>query len=167
MYYKIENKKCEVYKKLHEMRKRELEIEKKNEKKLEEKIGLEWDSFLGYFGQQNFRRVTQYSGFKFKHPGKVDMKVWKEDLKNKGCFVPNLRTKLGREMKEFLSNGLEGSFFSQVFKILNIDTPRRFSFPFVEISGEILLLYIDERITIKNKNVIEITSKEFESLRGD
>ena len=37
MYYKIENKECEVYKKLHQMRTEEIQIGKENEKAIEEK----------------------------------------------------------------------------------------------------------------------------------
>lgn len=73
MYYKIENKECEVYKKLHQMRTEEIQIGKENEKAIEEKTGLKFESYLGRSGQQNFSRTTEYFGFKFAEPQKVDL----------------------------------------------------------------------------------------------
>lgn len=80
MYYKIENKESEVYKKLYELRKKEIQFEKDNVKAIEEKTGLTWESFLGYAGQQNFNRVTQFTGFNFKEIDKIDSKIWKNML---------------------------------------------------------------------------------------
>ena len=161
MYYKIENKECEVYKKLHEMRSKELQMEEDNKQLIAEKTGLEWESFLGYKGQQNFNRVTQYSGFLFKEPEKVDLKIWSRHSEHKDAFVPNRRTKLGREMNEFLNNGLKGHSFNLVFKNLGIEyLMRRFTFPYVEICGDVIVLYLDEKTEITDENIIEITTKE-------
>ena len=65
MYYKIENKECEVYKKLHEQRTKEEQMELKNTASIIKKTGLNFTNFFGRIGQQNFRRVTSYSGFVF------------------------------------------------------------------------------------------------------
>jgi len=73
MYYKIENKESEVYKKLHEQRTKEEQMELKNTASIIEKTGLNFTNFLGRRGQQNFRRVTSYSGFEFIEPEKVDL----------------------------------------------------------------------------------------------
>ena len=43
-------------------------------------------------------------GFQFLEPENVDLKIWKKDKNNKNCFVPNLRTKAGRKMRDFLNN---------------------------------------------------------------
>ena len=166
MYYKIVNKESEVYQKLHEMRTNELQIEKDNVSAIESKTGLKFDSYLGHTGQQNFWRVTQYSGFKFTEPQKVDLKVWKQDSLHKDIFVPNRKTKLGREMAEFLSNGLKGSSYNKVFQILSIPRPSRFVFPFIEIFGETIGLYLGEEQRPTDENIVEITSKEFEMLKG-
>jgi len=164
MYYKIENKECELYKKLFEMRSDELKIEETNKEAINNKIGLDWSVFLGYAGQQNFNRVTVYQGFMFKEPEKVDLKVWGEDTKNEGVFVPNRRTKVGREMSDFLANGLNGSFCMRVYDILGMPHPNRFIFPYIEIVGEKIILFLDDDTETIDENLIEITSKEFKEL---
>lgn len=117
MYYKIINKECEVYKKLHEMRSEELKIEEENKKAIEEKTGLEWDIYLGNAGQQNFGRVTRYFGFKFKEPEKVNLKIWAIHSEHEGVFIPNRRTKSGRGIYDFLTNGLKRQRWDIVHKI--------------------------------------------------
>ena len=166
MYYKIVNKESEVYQKLHKMRTKELQISKDNISAIESKTGLKFETYLGHTGQQNFSRVTQYFGFKFTEPEKVDLKIWKRDSKHNDIFVPNRKTKLGREMSEFLSNGLKGGHYGDVFEILSIQRPVRFIFPFVEIYNDTIGIFLGEDYKISDENVIEITSKEFETLRG-
>lgn len=161
MYYKIENKDCEVYKKLHELRTKEEKIENDNILAIKEKTGLNWENSFGRIGQQNFRRVSSYSGFEFTEPEKVDLKIWKRHKEHNEIFVPNTKTKLGREMQEFLNNGLDGSRFDTVLEILQLEDLRRFTFPFVEIIGETIILYLDDNHEPKDLNVIEITKREF------
>jgi len=161
MYYKIENKECEAYKKLHEMRTKEHQMAKDNIDAINERVGLDWETYLGYSGQQQFGRVTTYEGFKFKEPEKVDLKIWKQHSEHKDIFVPNKKTKLGREMAEFLLNGLKGHYFSIVFDCLGIEHPmRRFTFPYVEICGDVIVLYLDEKTELTDENIIEITTKD-------
>ena len=164
MYYKIENKECKVYKELHGLRTKELQMKKDNEAAIEEKTGLKFKTFLGHNSQQNFRRVPQYTGFKFIQPEKVDLKVWKTDAEHKDIYVPNRKTKLGREMAEFLLNGLKGSIYNKVFEILKIEHGRRFSFPFVELAGEVVVIFLGDDQEPKDKNLIEITKREFNEL---
>jgi len=167
MYYKIENKECEVYKKLHELRIKEEQIELKNVASIIEKTGLNWENFFGRRGQQNFRRVSSFSGFEFTEPDKVDLKIWKRHKDHNEFFVPNTRTNLGREMQEFLNNGLEGSRFDIVLDILKLEDLSRFTFPFVEIVGEIIIMYLDDDHEPKDENVIEITKREFNDYRSN
>lgn len=166
MYYKIENKECEVYQKLRKMRAEEIQIGKDNEKAIEEKTGLKFESFLGRSGQQNFCRTPQYRGFQFTEPEKVDLKIWKQDKKRPEIFVPNKRTKLGREMDEFLVDGLKSSLYSRPFDILGIpETNGRFTFPFVEVVNDIVLIFLgSESPEPQDENVIEITKREFSEL---
>lgn len=159
MYYKIENKNSEVYKKLHELRTKELEIQEENEKAIEEKTGLKFKSFLGHNSQQNCRRVRQYVGFKFTTSENNDFKIWKNDTEHKEIFVPNRRTKRGREMVEFLLNGLKGSRYDKVWEILKLEHLRKFNFPYVQIADEVILIYLDNKQEPKDINVIEITKK--------
>ena len=166
MYYKIENKESDVYVKLHDMRTKELQIEKDNEKAIEEKTCLKWNAFLGYSGQQNFRRTTQFSGFKFTEPEKVDSKIWSKN--EDGVFIPNKRTKAGREMAEFLMNGLKGNRYDKPFEILKITKQRRFTFPYVEIGkDDIIVMFFDDKHIPTDENVIEITRKEFDTILSE
>lgn len=166
MYYKIENKECELYKKLHELRSQELVWEKENKEAICAKIGLKWDKYLGHRGQQNFKRTTTYSGFIFKEPEKVDPKVWIKHKSQEGGFVPNTRTKAGKEMAKFL-NETKGHWFNMVFYILGLEHPcGRFTFPYVEICGDVIVIFMGSGFELTNDFVIEITSKEFESLRS-
>lgn len=166
MYYKIINTESEVYKKLHELRTRELQIIEENEKAVIEKIGFEYDSFMGSNSQQTWNRVTRYTGFKPKPKQEIDMTIWNKDPDDKSYLVPNKRTKKGREIAEFLLNGLKGSRYDKVFEILlDKDHHRRFTFPYVDIVDGIILIYMDENHEpADTENVIEITKKEFEEL---
>ena len=166
MYYKIENRECEAYKKLHEMRSEEQQFEKDNMKAIEEKTGLKFDSFLGHRGQQSFGRVTSYSGFVFTEPEKVDPKIWKKSNDIDNGFVPNKRTKEGKEMDEFLRNGLKRHWFGVVFDNLGLEHPvGRFSFPFVEICGDVIVIFLgDEAPELTDPNIVEITKREFNNL---
>ena len=166
MYYKIENKECEVYKKLYELRTKELKIEKQNITSIELKTGHQWTAFLGNSGQQsNVRRVNQYTGFAFINPELVDLKIWKKHPEYDEIFIPNSRSKLGREIQAFLLNGLEGSSYYDVFKILNLEHKSKFTIPYVEIYDDIILIYLGDEYEPKDTNIIEITKKEFNQLQ--
>ncbi len=165
MYYKIENKESEVYKKLHELRTNEFKIERDNLKSIEEKTGGDYKNTFGHHGQQNFFRVTRLEGFQFSKPEEICLKTWKEHKDNKGIFVPNRRTKEGKEMSEFLLN-LPKSSYIKITDILKIENERSFSFPFLEIKKDVLIIFLSGFSDPKDKNVIEITKKEFEEIRG-
>jgi hypothetical protein len=166
MYYKIENKECEVYKKLHELRTYEKQIEKENIEAITEKVGLEWEMEFGHTGQQNWGRVSSLMGFGFLEPEKVNFKIWKRHKEHQDIFIPNTRTKMGREMQEFLSSGLKRSRYDKVLKILKLEELRKFTFPFVEIvKNENIIIFLGDAHEPKDKNIIEITKREFQDLR--
>lgn len=165
MYYKILNKECQVYQDLYALRQEELRIQDENEKAIEEKTGLNFDTFLGHRGQDNWRRVRQYIGFKFTTPELVDLKIWKPDNKHKEIFVPNRQTKLGREMADFLLHGLKSSRYDRVWKILNLDHILKFRFPYLQVVDDVILISLDEKQEPTDENVIEITKREFYQLQ--
>ena len=161
MYYKIENKECEVYKQLHELRTRELVINKMNKALIATKVNLDYDKFMGNINQ-GWVRTWTYSGFLFKESEKVNPKIWK--LKD-GCYYPNSRTKDGKDMSKFLSQ-LDKTMFKDVLEILDIELGYKFSFPFLDLSESgVVVLYLSDNHVPKDENLIEITSKEFEALR--
>ena len=143
------------------MRAEELQSHKDNEAMVKEFVGLEWEKFWGHGGQQNLFRTTTYKGFAFKNTDQVCLKTWTLDKENEGLYLPNLRTKKGREMRDFLSEKLKRSFFQTPLDILGLEAVGRFHFPFVEIIDKILILYLDDKMEPTDPNVIEITKKEF------
>lgn len=167
MYYKIINKDSKVYKELHALRTEETKIEKQNREAVKNVVGRDWDNYLGKAGQQNFWRVTQYTGFAFKHPERLPGKTWKQHKEYSDIYVPNLRTKNGKQIKHFLDH-LPGSSIQKVFSILGCHLDGRFTFPYVEIGkDDVIVFYMsdrfDEELT-KNKDIIEITKREFEEI---
>lgn len=164
MYYKITNTASEVYQKLHAMRTQERQWEIDNRKAIESKVGNTWKRFRGYEGQQTFNRVTHYSGFEFETTDNICPKTWKQDKDWPGVYVPNLRTKAGKEMSKFL-NDLPGHWYGIMYDNLGMKMPKgRNTFPFVEISGETIILFLDNNLTPPSEDLVEITKKEFEEL---
>lgn len=166
MYYKITNIDSVVYQKLHTLRSQELQFEKDNVVAIEQKTGMTFKQVYGDLSQQNFRRVPQYSGFVFDQDVKtVDPKmvIWKPLKQDPTVSIPNPRTKLGREMREFLCNGLKGGRYDNVFTALGIEMNfRSFSFPYVEIlADQSIVVYLDDKLDPKIKDLIEITRSEF------
>jgi hypothetical protein len=166
MYYKIVNKDCEVYQKLHALRTEELRIEEQNKQAIDERIGIAWKSYFGRHGQQNFCRVTEYSGFQFTEPEKIDPKLWVKHPEHPEIYIPNRRTKQGREIAKFLSNGLKGGWYGKVLDILDLPNLARFSFPVVDIVDDTIVVFLGDGHQPKDENLIEITSKEFNEIRS-
>lgn len=164
MYYKIENKNSELYKALRTQREKEIENDKRNRELIEEKIPQEWAGFWGIGGQQNFNRTPEYRGFGFNNPSDLSDVIWVEKKGNPGIYIPNKRTKGGKEMAEFLDN-LGGYRFTLIFEIFGIDFPQgKFSFPFIEIVGDIIIIFMDDQFDLKDEDLVEITRTEFNSI---
>ena len=162
MFYKITNKESELYKKLHELRTNERKIDKENNAAVKQLVGDDWDHFSGWEGQQNFHRVTMYSGFAFKHPEKLPPKTWKKHKEYEDIYVPDRRTKNGRAIAEALDD-LPHSSVLYVFEILDMEMLGRFVFPYIEIcDDETIVLFVDDKFDLEKKfpDVVEITKKE-------
>lgn len=166
MFYKIENTESEVFQKMKALREKELAIAKKNENLIKEKSGLTFSRYLGYTDQSGFARCPRYVALGFDAPSKVDSKIWKKNTEYPECYQPNRRTKKGREMFDLL-NSLETTYYTDVLKILNLKNEhRRFQIPYMEYTNRVVLLHLDDNMVPEDKNVIEITSIEFDRLRG-
>lgn len=161
MNYKITNQSSEVFQKLKALRESEIQMDKDNLSAIQEKVKLPWKRWIGSVSQQNWGRVKTYAGFEFENPELLDPKIWVKDKKHPECFVPNRKTKVGREMDNFLLNGLQKSPFYKVFEILDIERPVHFTFPFVEVIGDVILVFLGDKQIPKDENLIEITNKEF------
>lgn len=165
MYYKIENKNSQVYRELRKMRKKEINNEKNNLKAVNKKIKLDYTHSYGVFGQQNHNRCTSFLGFAFGEPDKVCLKTWTKSKDDESIFIPNTKTKEGMEMLFFLGSKLKHSWWETPLKILGINAEKTAIFPYVEICGDKIVLFLDDKQQPKDPNVIEITQKEFEDIR--
>lgn len=162
MYYKITNTESELYKKLHELRTKELTWEKENIQAIEDKTGHTWGRVIGFHGQQGFHRVSEYFAFEFNDGKPVDLKIWKKHKTESAFYEPNTRTKAGREMREFLERGLKRHSFKVVYDALGLKHLNgRFSLPFLEIEGPIIKLFLDNMHEPEFEDLFEITRTEF------
>lgn len=164
MYYKIINKESEIYKKLYELRSKELQIQSENKELVMAKVG-EYKKVWGVTGQRHHGRVTKYIGFVFD-PQKVNEYTWKKIDEENNVFVPNKKTKSGREMAKFL-DGLQESSFLEIFEIFGFPLEGKFALPYLEIVGDVIILFLDHKHEPNDDNVIEITKKEFHQLSDD
>ena len=164
MYYKLIDKESALYKKLYDMRAKELQIEKDNEERIKQRYPKWNDQFLGRKGQQNFDRVTKYRGLGFDSECDVDLREFKPSKDYEGLYEPNTRTKKGKECKKFFDS-LDRSSYFLLMDILadgGVDNVYgRFIFPYIEIgSDDVLYCYFDDKMKIPS-DFIEITSVEF------
>ena len=167
MYYKITNTDCDIYKKLYNLRTNEKEIDKRNEAKIKEIVGDDWEECVGWFGQQNIWRCTRYSGFKFNHPENINHKAWKKHKEYEGFFVPDRRTKAGREISDLLRNGLEHSSVITAIEIFECEITQSYAYPFIETCKDgCIVVFMSDKFDLENKfsDMIEITKREFEQL---
>ena len=164
MYYKLIDKESALYKKLYDMRAKELQIEKDNVERIKQRYPKWNDQFLGRKGQQNYIRVTTYLGLGFNSEQDVDLKEFSPSKEYKGLYKPNLRTKKGKECKAFFNSLGESSYFllMDILADGGVDNVYgRFIFPYIEISSDDgLYCYFDDKMKLPS-DFIEITSVEF------
>lgn len=164
MYYKMTNTSCEKYKQLRAFREKEIEIEKENRKAIEKIVRHPFDKFVGHSGQNSFDRVTRWRGFVFTDTKNIDERIWKTDKEFPDAYFPNRRYKEGKAMYERI-NALQKSSFFKFMELLGIEFIGRFSWPYIFISGDVLLFYLDDKFEPTDENFIEITKKEFDATR--
>lgn len=75
--------------------------------------------------------------------------------------MPNARTKKGRENREFLRK-IPTSCVWSLFDVLGIELMGKYTFPFLEICGDVLILRIHKELTMEG--AVEITSVEFHQI---
>lgn len=160
IYYKITDKESDLYKKLYEQRTMELEAHKQNQVTLAKLIPYKWDIYSGH-RDNSFSRIQRYFGFKFENPEEVDMKVWKRDPNHPEIFIPNKRTKAGKEIQKAISN-LKCFSFMEIMDILDIkDYCGRYVIPTLEIAGDTILVSVDDKHKLTQQDAIMITMDEF------
>ena len=159
IYYKVENKDSELFKRAHVFLAMEEELREIQRKTIESKL----PKFSKYQFLKGFNRIVQYTGFVFDDKENIDPKVWKT---KEMLSTPNRRTKVGRAMEEFLRSFKRTSVWD-VNTILAIDEKSLYGsfypanlFEF----NECIYIIIDSRFRDifekNNTDIIEITNGE-------
>ena len=101
LYYKVENKDSDLFNRANEF----LAMEEKLREIQRNTIESQLPKFSKYKGEIGFIRIVRYIGFVFDGKESIDPKVWKTKEEN-GVMLstPNLRTKVGRAMNDFLGS---------------------------------------------------------------
>ena len=101
LYYKVENKDSDLFKRANEFLAMEEKLREIQRKTIESKV----PKFSKYKARKGFNRIVRYTGFVFDDKESIDPKVWKTKEENGEILsTPNLRTKVGRDMNEFLGS---------------------------------------------------------------
>ena len=117
LYYKVENKDCDLFKRANEFLAMEEKLRETQRKTIESQL----PKFSKYKGRKGFNRIVQYTGFVFDDKESIDPKVWKtKEEDGKMISTPNLRTKVGKEMDKFLRS-FKGTNVWDVDRLLAID----------------------------------------------
>ena len=161
IFYKITNTECDIYYKLKAQREEELKVAKENKEFLERNIPYKYERYCGYTNQ-GARRIPIAVGFYFVNPEEVDTRGWREDVKRRGLYFPNKRTKAGRDMQALVDHQRGFSGF-KLLDMLEIDYYGEFSCPQMWVEKGVVLVALDDNHHPKDENLIEITRGEFES----
>ncbi len=163
MFYKITDPEREDFKKFKELREKELAMEARNNEEVKKRVG-DYIAVYDHHGQQNVVRVTQFKGFIFAPGHQPDTNMLRPS--KDGIWVPNRRTKRGRELEEFLLNGIEKSIFHAPYEILGLEVPMgvQFTFPYVEAFDTVVILTFGPHKAIKREGFTEITKTEFDQI---
>lgn len=163
LYYKVENKDSDLYKRANEFLAMEENLREAQRKAIESKV----PKFSKYKGAKGFNRIVRYTGFVFDDKENIDPKVWKTKEENGEMLsTPNLRTKVGRAMDDFLRSFKRTNVWD-VDKLLAIDGKSAYGrfypanlFEF----NDCIYIIIDSRFRDvfekNNADIIEITNGE-------
>ena len=170
IYYKVENKDSELFKRANVFLAKEEELREIQRKTIESKL----PKFSKYKGEKGFNRIVLYTGFVFDDKESIDHKVWKTKEENGEMLsTPNIRTKVGKEMNKFLMS-FKRTTVRDVDRLLAIDGKSVYG-SFYPAN----LFEFDERIYIiidsqfrdvfekNNTDIIEITNGEITKVIND
>ena len=170
IYYKVDNKDSTLYKRANEFLAMEEKLRETQRKAIESKV----PKFSKHKAAKGFNRIVRYIGFVFDDKESIDPKVWKTKVEDGEMLsTPNLRTKVGKAMDEFLRS----------FKRTNVwDVDRLLAIDGKSVYGSFYpanLFEFDERIYIiidsqfrdvfekNNTDIIEITNGEITKVIDD
>lgn len=163
LYYKVENKDCDLYKRANEFLAMEEKLRETQRKTIESLL----PKFSKYRGVKGFNRIVRYTGFVFEEKECIDPKVWKTKEENGEILsTPNLRTKVGKAMNEFLRS-FQRTTVWDVDRLLAIDIETLYGSFYqanLFVFNECVYILIDSQFRDvfekNNTDVIEITNGE-------
>ena len=163
LYYKVENKDSDLFKRANEFLAMEENLREIQKKTIESQL----PKFSKYRGEKGFNRIVRYVGFVFDDKESIDPKVWKTKEENGVMLsIPNLRTKVGRAMSEFLSSFKRTDVWD-VDRLLSIDEKSICGTYYpanLFIFNECIYIIIDSQyrdvFEKNNTDIIEITNGE-------
>ena len=163
IYYKVENKDSDLFKRANEFLAMEENLREIQKKTIESQL----PKFSKCKGEKGFNRIVRYVGFVFDDKESIDPKVWKTKEENGVMLsIPNLRTKVGRAMSEFLSSFKRTDVWD-VDRLLSIDEKSICGTYYpanLFVFNERLYIIIDSQFRDvfekNNTDIIEITNGE-------
>ena len=170
IYYKVENKDSDLYKRTNEFLAMEEKLRETQRNAIESKV----PKFSKYKCVKGFNRIVQYTGFIFDDTESIDPKVWKTKEENGVMHsTPNLRTKAGKAMGEFLKSFKRTTVWD-VDRLLAIDVKSIYGsfYPAnLFVFNECVYIMIDSQFRDvfekNNTDVIEITNGEITKVVED
>ena len=170
LYYKVENKDSDLFKRASEF----LAMEEKLREIQRRTIESELPKFSKCRVEKGFNRIVRYTGFVFDDKESIDPKVWKTTVEN-GVMLssPNLRTKVGRAMDEFLRSFKRTNIFD-LHRLLAIDEKNIcgifYNANLFEFNNRIYIIIDSQFRDVFEKNntdIIEITNGEMTKVIDD
>ena len=170
LYYKVENKDSDLYKKAKEFLAMEEKLRETQRKAIESKV----PKFSKYKARKGFNRIVRYIGFVFDDKESIDPKVWKtKEEDGEMLSVPNLRTKVGKAMDGFLRSFNRTTAWD-VDRLLAIDRKSVYGsfypanlFEFNECFYIIIDSQFRDVFEKNNTDIIEITNGEMTKVVDD
>lgn len=170
LYYKVENKDSDLYKRANEFLAMEEKLRETQKSAIESKV----PKFSKYKARKGFNRIVRYTGFVFDDKESIDPKVWKTIVKDGEMLsTPNLRTKVGRAMDDFLRSFKRTNAWD-VDRLLAIDEKALYGnfYPanLFEFNNRIYIIIDSQFRDVFEKNnadIIEITNGEMTKVVED
>ena len=170
LYYKVENKDSDLFKRANEFLAMEENLREIQRNAIESKV----PKFSKYQARKGFNRIVRYIGFVFEDKESIDPKVWKTKEEDGEMFsTPNLRTKVGRAMDEFLRSFKRTNVWD-VDRLLAIDGKSVYGsfYPanLFEFNNRIYIIIDSQFRDVFEKNntdIIEITNGEITKVIDD
>ena len=170
LYYKVENKDSDLYKRANEFLAMEEKLRETQRNAIESKV----PKFSKYKARKGFNRIVRYVGFVFDDKASIDPKVWKTKEEN-GVMLstPNLRTKVGKAMNKFLRS-FQRTTVWDVDRLLAIDIETLYGSFYqanlFEFNNRIYIIIDSQFRDVFEKNntdIIEITNGEMTKVVED